>query len=214
MKPSKKCSIKVGARNSPLSRAQVAEIAQVVDMQVDWVETSGDLDKKTSLRTLGKSDFFTRELDAMLLNKQIRAAIHSAKDLPDPLPKGLSIAALTAPIDERDALVFDRLPESPLIATSSERREEAVRQLFPDARFIDLRGTIHERLNKLTTGEADGVVIAEAALIRLGLTHLTRLYLPGPTAEGQGSLAVVCRSDDEEAIAYFQEIHAYSLSRH
>lgn len=205
MKPLKKFSVKAGARSSPLSRAQVRELG--LDLEMTWVETIGDRDKTTSLRTLGKTDFFTRELDQLLLAGEIRIAIHSAKDLPDPIPDGLCIAALTPSIDERDALVYNELPEYPLIATSSIRREEAVRILFPTALFIDLRGTIQERL----ACGADGVVIAEAALIRLGLTHLKRVYLPGPTVPGQGSLAIVCRSNDEEMKEFFR---AHPLSRH
>lgn len=120
----------------------------------------------------------------MLLSKTIRLAIHSAKDLPDPLPEGLALALVTKGVDPRDSLVFregdslSTLPSGAVIATSSSRREEVVRQLRGDLVFIDLRGDIEERLAKLTDG-ADGVVVAEAALIRLKLTHLNRLILPG-----------------------------------
>ncbi|MGB7977541.1 MAG: hydroxymethylbilane synthase [Chlamydiales bacterium] len=185
--------MRIGARSSPLSQAQLAEVQQELGLEFEpvWVETSGDLDQASSLRSLEKTDFFTRELDQMLLEGIIDAAIHSAKDLPDPLPKGLKIALLTRGLDPRDSLVIKREPVE-VVATSSERREEAVRQLFPDCRFVDLRGTIHERLKK----EVDGVVVAEAALIRLGLTGLKRIFLPGPTAPLQGKLAIVCREDD------------------
>lgn len=185
--------LKVGARSSPLSRAQVEEVKKEfgVDFNVFWVKTTGDLDRATSLRTMEKTDFFTRELDLMLLNREIDVAVHSAKDLPDPLPKGLKIALLTNGVDSRDSLVIKREPVQ-VVATSSERREEAVRQLYPDCRFVDLRGTIQERLEK----DVDGVVVAEAALIRLGLIHLKRVFLPGPTAPLQGKLAIVCREDE------------------
>jgi hydroxymethylbilane synthase len=182
--------MKVGARSSPLSRAQVEEVRQELgmDFEVVWVETVGDRDRKTSLRQMQKSDFFTRELDWMLLNGEIDAAIHSAKDLPDPLPEGLKIALITKGLDSRDALVIKNRPVH-LVATSSQRREEAVREIFPDCRFVDVRGTIHERLSK----PVDAVVIAEAALIRLKLTHLERIFLPGATTPMQGKLAIVCR---------------------
>lgn len=182
----------VGARSSPLSRAQVEEIKREfgLDFNVVWVTTTGDRDKTTSLRGLEKTDFFTRELDQMLLSGQIDAAIHSAKDLPDPLPEGLTIAALSKGVDPRDSLVIKKEPVR-VVATSSQRREEAVRLLYPDCKFIDIRGTIEERLNK----DVDGVVIAEAALIRLKLTHLKRLFLMGPTAPMQGKLAIVVRSN-------------------
>jgi len=158
MKPSKKFSLKIGARSSLLSRAQVEEIRSQVPFELEpvWVETSGDLDQATSLRSFGKTDFFTRELDQLLLNGSIRAALHSAKDLPDPIPKGLCVAAMTKGLDPRDCLVFKELPEGAWIATSSERREAVVRALRPDFRFKDLRGTIQQRLEKLENGEADG----------------------------------------------------------
>lgn len=185
--------MKVGARSSPLSRAQVDEIAHEFGLvfEVVWVETIGDKDKATSLRQMEKTDFFTRELDEMLLAGKIDAAIHSAKDLPKPLPRGLKIAALSRGVDPRDSLVIKKEPIR-LVATSSARREEAVRQLYPDCQFVDVRGTIQERLEK----EVDGVVIAEAALIRLKLTHLPRVFLPGPTAPLQGKLAIVCREHE------------------
>lgn len=185
--------MKIGARSSPLSRAQVEEVKREfsLECEVVWVQTTGDLDRVTSLRTLDKTDFFTRELDQMLLEGKIDAAVHSAKDLPDPLPKGLWIAALSKGVDPRDSLVIKREPVR-IVATSSARREEAVRQLYPNCQFIDVRGTIQERLEK----EVDGVVIAEAALIRLQLTHLNRVFLPGETAPLQGKLAIVCRENE------------------
>lgn len=185
--------MRIGARSSPLSRAQVEEFRQEFGLEFDviWVETTGDRDKTTSLRTLDKTDFFTRELDEMLLAGRIDAAVHSAKDLPDPLPKGLMIAALSKGVDPRDSLVIKKEPVR-LVATSSVRREESVRALFPNCQFVDLRGTIQERLQK----DVDGIVVAEAALIRLKLTHLNRIFLPGPTAPLQGKLAIVCRENE------------------
>lgn len=188
-----KIMLKIGARSSPLSRAQVEEFKREFGLQCEvvWVQTTGDLDQLTSLRTLDKTDFFTRELDQMLLEGKIDAAVHSAKDLPDPLPKGLWVAALSQGVDPRDSLVIKKEPIH-VVATSSIRREGAVRQLYPHCRFVDLRGTIQERLKK----EVDGVVIAEAALIRLQLTHLNRVFLPGETAPLQGKLAIVCRENE------------------
>ena len=86
--------ITVGARGSPLSRIQVEEVyAEIrgnhpnILFHPIFVDTLGDQDKKTSLRNLNKTDFFTREIDQMLLAGECRIAIHSAKDLPEPLPK-------------------------------------------------------------------------------------------------------------------------------
>lgn len=197
-----------GARSSPLSRAQVEEIRQEFgfDFEVIWVETTGDRDRETSLRTLEKTDFFTRELDQMLLNGHIDAAIHSAKDLPDPLPQGLVLAALSKGLDPRDSLVIKREPIR-LVATSSMRREEAVRSLYPHCQFVDLRGTIEERLQK----DVDGVVVAEAALIRLKLDP-KRIFLPGLAAPLQGKLAIVCHENTLSRIK--SQIGDFSLSGH
>ena len=213
--------ILTGARTSPLSRAQLKEVQEeivryypFVSLEPVWVETIGDRDKKTSLRDLGKSDFFTRDIDTLLLSGAIRIAIHSAKDLPDPMPEGLTIAAITKGKDPRDALVLKEgySGDTPLVATSSERREESVRHIYPKALFRDLRGTIHERLALIDRGEVDGIVVAEAALIRLGLTHLPRLFLPGETAPLQGQLAIVIREEDNEARLLFKILNSQTIS--
>lgn len=212
--------IKVGARSSNLSKAQVAEVLALirqihpqVSFEPVFALSSGDKDKATSLRTLGKTDFFTKEIDEMLLNGEVRAAIHSAKDLPDPLRKGLLMIALTRGVDPSDSLVLragdslETLKKGAVIATSSERREQECLKLKSDFTFIDLRGTIEERLKKLERNEADGVVVAEAALIRLKLTHLNRVRLPGDTAEGQGRLAILAREGDLEMEQLFSPLH-------
>lgn len=212
-------TLTVASRGSPLAKAQVIEVQREINLHYPnltfdciFVNTMGDKDQETSLRTMDKTDFFTKEIDALLLSGDCRVAIHSAKDLPDPLPDGLTLAAITKGIDPSDALVLKpgltlkTLSPKPIIATSSERREEAVRKAIPNATFIDIRGTIEQRLLKLQMGEADGVVVAEAALIRLGLTHLNRIKLPGPTAENQGRLAVVVRIDDIDMQILFSSI--------
>lgn len=197
--------ILVGARSSPLSRAQFEEVRQALcgewDLVPLWVETTGDIDKQTSLRSLDKTNFFTKELDELLIEGKIRVSIHSAKDLPDPIPDGLALIALTKGVDPRDSLVFrsgENLATATLIATSSVRREEVIRTLRFGLQFVDLRGTIGERLALLEKRVVDGVVVAEAALIRLGLTHLNRLILPGETAPMQGRLAILAQTGDEE----------------
>lgn len=203
--------IVVGARISSLSQAQVGEVLCAIRVHHPEVAfhqllipTKGDKDLSTSLRTLEKTNFFTAEVDELLLEGLCRIAIHSAKDLPEPLPAGLCIVALTQGVDSTDALVFrpneslDTLPSGAIVATSSDRREEAVRKLRSDLHFVDVRGTIEERLRKLEIREADAVVVAEAALIRLGLTHLSRMSLPGETTPHQGQLAIMAREHDQE----------------
>jgi hydroxymethylbilane synthase len=204
------------ARSSPLSKAQVKEIQNAlllhhpeIEILTTYLETVGDRDQTTSLRSLDKTDFFTKEIDLLLQEKKARIGIHSAKDLPDPLAAGLTTVALTTGLTGADALVirpgylFEALPSGSIIATSSMRREETVKKLRPDLRFVDIRGTIEQRLAKLTSQEVDGVVIAEAALLRLAFHHLNRIILPGATVAGQGQLAVVARADDHEMKVIF-----------
>jgi hydroxymethylbilane synthase len=216
----------IGSRQSPLARKQVQELLSLlkkegsnIKFEIKWIKTKGDMDQKTSLRELGKDDFFTKELDELLLSKQIRLAVHSGKDLPSPLPWGLKIAAITEGLDPSDSLVLRRnatlesLVSKSKIGTSSKQRESSVQLLRKDLTFCDIRGTIESRLQQLEDGFFDGVVIAEAALIRLGITHLNRISLPGPTTPLQGQLAVVIHKDDKEMEELFSSIDSRQLLR-
>lgn len=207
-----KLTLKVASRKSLLAIAQVDEVLKElrvhhpeVYFSCFFIDTIGDKDQITSLRNLDKTDFFTKEIDQLLLNSICRIAVHSAKDLPNPIPEGITIVAITHGVDSSDALVLkpgkslENLSKTPLIATSSFRREDAVREILPHATFTDIRGTVDQRLKILENGNFDGVVVAEAALIRLGLTHLNRIRLPGTTTPLQGQLAIAARSDDKEA---------------
>lgn len=205
----------VGARRSLLSQAQLREVESRlkhyprISFKGLLVDTVGDKDLTTSLRGLDRTDFFTKEIDELLLSGACRIAIHSAKDLPHPIRNGIRVVALTVCIDPSDSLVlrpgevFENLPMGAIIATSSDRREAAVRRLRPDLIFQDIRGTIEQRLDKLDRGIVDGVVIAEAALIRLDKSHLNRFTLPGETAKYQGQLAVMARDNDHEMFDLF-----------
>lgn len=221
--------ILTGARNSPLSRAQVKEVQEAikkfhphVELIPIWVSTTGDQSLHISLRSMGKTNFFTKEVDDLLLAGECQIAIHSAKDLPEVIPEGLQVVAMTRSIDSRDALVmrlgetFEALPTGAIIASSSERRENVIKNLRSDLKFVDLRGTIENRINLLYEGKADGVVVAEAALIRLQLNHLNRIYLPGETTPFQGQLAILTRKNDTGMHALFscidtEQCLAYSI---
>lgn len=204
-------TISVAARSSALSKVQVEEVLEelaekgiTLHFYPEWIQVVGDRDLLSSLKDLEKTNFFTKEIDECILAGRCRIAIHSAKDLPDPLPKGLFIAAITRGKDCSDVLVMKEgdsigsLPKGAKIATSSQRREEMILKLRDDFVAIDIRGTIHRRLELLHEGYCDALVMAEAALIRLGLVHLNRVRLEGPVAKDQGRLAVVMREDDNE----------------
>jgi hydroxymethylbilane synthase len=206
----------VGSRASKLALVQVEEILEGMSyhypeltFQIKCGPCKGDLDQKTSLKYLGATDFFTYELDQWLLKGQCRITIHSAKDLPDPLPQGIQIVAITQNQNNQDVLVLRPLqgakfqPKNLKIGVSSERREEGVSKLFPHATFCDLRGTIEKRLEKVVSGELDGIAIAKVALMRLNLLHLNTVDLPIKPCPLQGSLAVLAREGDGEMEALF-----------
>ena len=105
--------IQVGARGSKLSKKQTEEVLSEISVfypgisfELKLIETIGDKDLKTPLSSMGKTDFFTKEVDECLINKGCRIAIHSAKDLPDPLAEGLQIIALTKGKSPIDSLVI------------------------------------------------------------------------------------------------------------
>ncbi len=208
--------IVVGGRGSHLSRAQVKEVEQElkrfhpeISFSPMWIETQGDRDLSTELSSMEKTPFFTKEIDNYVMEGVCHVGIHSAKDLPEPLAEGLCVIALTKGIDPADVLVLrdgDSLQSLPMharIGTSSPRREKAIRELRSDFVCVPIRGEIERRLLLLDRGDVDGVVMAEAALIRLRLTHRSRFRLAGPVAENQGKLAVVARRENEEMRRYF-----------
>lgn len=208
----------IAARPSLLSQAQVQEvIAELnhfhphIDCLLHLIHSRGDLDQKLTLRTLGKTDFFTREIDQCVIDGTCQVAVHSAKDLPDPLPNELKCVAMTRGLDPSDVLVLregEELANGSCIATSSERREARVKELREGLTFVDIRGTVEKRLEKLFRKEVDGVVVAMAALIRLKLTHLNIVPLPGETTSLQGRLAIVARKDDPEMEKLFAVLNA------
>lgn len=200
----------VVARDSPLSRAQVEEVYQEIKVHYPtivfdpiWIKTTGDLDLTTSLLEKEKTDFFTKEIDEYLLCHKADIAIHSAKDLPEPLPWGLSIICYTTGVDSSDVLVFRdeeslaTLPPYAKVGTSSLRRIENLQALRSDLTPVDIRGTIGRRLQLLDEKKVDALIMAKAALIRLRLHRKTE-ELPGLTAPLQGKLALVTYQENQK----------------
>jgi hydroxymethylbilane synthase len=203
------CSISVGARKSPLSQKQVDEVLHEIRnfypnlaFSCHWMQTSGDKNLHISLKEMENSDFFTKEITESQKQGSFRISIHSAKDLPRPLPEWICIAAITKGKDPADSLVLPEgktlqtLGSLPKIGTSSKRREIEIQKIIPNAQFVDIRGTIEKRLELLHTGAVDALVVAEAALLRLDLGHLNRVRLSGAVAKYQGQLAVLAKNDD------------------
>ena len=214
---------KIGTRTSSLALKQVEEIVDALkkfypamNVEIIGIDTYGDKDKTTPISGIEGSDFFTREIDEALLKGEIDFAVHSAKDLPDDLKEGLVIAAITKSLDSYDVMVsksglkLDELPYRAKIGTSSLRRKAQLKKYRDDFEIVNIRGNIEERLKLLYEAELDGIVIAAAGLIRLGLGKRITQKIPFDILKPhplQGKLAMVARKDDEDIIRLCGECH-------
>ena len=204
--------LKVGTRDSSLAHQQtdsvVSHLAELVPnkpIEKIAISSPGDRDRNMDLRD-SPPDFFTRDLDEALLAGDIDCAIHSAKDLPESIPSGMDWCWLPWREDARDVLVVSagrhlgRLPESPIIGVSSERRAAFAESSFEKAQCQTVRGSIKERLEQLDRGQFDVLIVAAAALLRLGLDHRISKWISLEdleTPEGQGVLAMTFREGDD-----------------
>lgn len=207
--------LRFGTRTSRLALVQtrdairrLASLLPGLRFEEVGVSTPGDRDLSLDLRE-SPQDFFTRDLDEKLLAGEIDLAVHSAKDLPDPLPDDVDWFWLPWREDPRDVLIrppglgLDSLPANARIGVSSERREEYCRRRFPDARQLPIRGNIEERLRQLDEGQYDLVVMAGAALNRLGLRDRATEWIPVAdlaAPDEQGYLALTFRAGDEKML--------------
>ncbi|MFZ4393987.1 MAG: uroporphyrinogen-III C-methyltransferase [Kiritimatiellia bacterium] len=206
-----KITLKAGTRASRLARIQTRDAldklaACLPDYAFEDVPLSspGDRDQKTDLRQT-PPDFFTQDLDKKVLAGELDCAVHSAKDLPDPVATGLDWFWLPWREDPCDVLIRPRglslasFPREGKIGVSSARREAYCRDHFPQARQLTIRGTIEDRLRQLDHGDFDLLVMAGAALNRLGLQDRITEWIPAsdlPPPDGQGFLAITFRAGD------------------
>lgn len=165
------------------------------------VSTSGDRDPSTSLTTLSETGAFVRAVQVEVLEGRADLAVHSCKDLPVAGPPQLTVVypGREAPWDVLCGTPLPDLPEGAVVGTGSPRRKAQLRQLRPDLRIRSIRGNVDSRL---VASDYDAVVLAEAALHRLGrgnsLAHRFSLEEMVP-APAQGVLAVECCTGSEAA---------------
>lgn len=205
-------TIKVISRTSPLALLQVEEVfAQFPSIKYELikVQSFGDKNHQISLLENPPADIFTRELDDALLAGDADIAIHSAKDLPYPLPDGIELIALFDAFDQTDALASKNnlsltdLPIGARIGTSSPTRKRELLALRPDVQVISIRGTIEERLALVDNGEIDALIVATCALKRLGLANRIAEILPFETHPLQGNLAITAKTGREDLRSFF-----------
>lgn len=217
--------LRIGTRGSPLALAQAHEVRGRLMMahrlpedafEVRVYKTTGDAIQNRPLAEVGGKGLFTKEIDEALLREDADLAVHSMKDLPTDLPKGLCIAAVLPRADVRDAFISQKaaslaeLPPGAAVGTSSLRRAAQIRRRRPDLRVVEFRGNVETRLKKLGEGQADATLLALAGLERLGLaSHATSILstdemLP---AVAQGAIGITCRADDAKTRSLLEPLN-------
>jgi hydroxymethylbilane synthase len=228
--------IRIGTRESQLAVWQATQVKDLLTQhgfaaELVYIKSEGDIDLKTPLYEMGVQGIFTRSLDIALLNERIDIAVHSMKDVPTQLPKGIVTAAVLKRASYKDLLVYKgELPanisepgnavnhssftidHSPLtIATSSIRRKAQWLNRYPNHTIENLRGNVNTRLQKLADSHWNGAIFAAAGLERIGLRPERSIeldwMLPAPA---QGAIVVACRTNDQysfEACQPFNDAH-------
>lgn len=200
--------IRVIARGSRLSRLQVEEVFKnfpELAYEIKYLESYGDKNQQISLLNgEAPADIFTRELDDAIRQGDADIAIHSAKDLPYPLPEDIEVIALFPAFDTTDSLVsrghkkLAELPAGSIIGTSSPLRKKGLNELRPDLTIKGIRGCIEERVQQVKDGKYDAAIVATCALKRLGMEDEIAEVLPFPTHPLQGFLAVTGKKGSQD----------------
>ncbi len=177
------------------------------------ISTEGDRSMEP-IATIGVG-VFTTALREAIDEGRVDVAVHSHKDLPTAEDPRFTIAAIPPRVDPRDAvvardgLVLAELPAGSVVGTSSPRRAAQLRALGLGLEIRPLRGNLDTRLNRVSNGDLDAIVVARAGLVRLGrLDDVTETLdpvqmLPAPA---QGALAVECRAGDTALVALLAEL--------
>ncbi|MEI6544582.1 MAG: hydroxymethylbilane synthase [Methylococcales bacterium] len=215
--------IRIATRQSPLALWQAEHVAALLvqaypDVTTELVKmvTRGDKILDAPLAKVGGKGLFVKELEQGMLEGTADIAVHSMKDVPIEFPDGLHLAAILEREDPTDAFVSNKyaslseLPANARIGTSSLRRECQLKERFPNAEVIPLRGNVNTRLAKLDAGDYDAIILASAGLKRLGMADRitesldTGISLP---AVGQGAIGIECRVDDDEINQMLLALH-------
>jgi hydroxymethylbilane synthase len=205
--------LKIGTRGSQLAlfqanwvKEKLVETHPNLKVTLIKIKTTGDKIQDAPLAKIGGKGLFVKEIEEALIQKKIDLAVHSIKDVPTELPKGLHLSVITKREDPRDVFIskdgrtLKDLPQGAKIGTSSLRRQAQLLHFRNDFELVSLRGNLDTRLKKLKTMNIDGIVLALAGVKRLGLEErITEIIPPEISlpAIGQGALGIETRMDDE-----------------
>jgi len=212
----------LGTRSSELALWQANFVKSKLEarghrVELEPITTRGDESRDVPVSELGDEAVFTKELDRALLAGDIHLAVHSLKDIPSTVPEGVSLAAVGARENPFDAFVahpsFDGhladLPMKATVATASLRRKAQLRTWRSDLEVVPVRGNVDTRLEKLVESNWDGMILAVAGLVRMGLSAHIRdridvdVMVP---AVGQGALGIACASEQEALAERLHEV--------
>ncbi|CAK0780757.1 hydroxymethylbilane synthase [Gammaproteobacteria bacterium] len=216
-------TLRIATRQSPLALWQAEHVASQLrnlypDLTVALVgmTTRGDRMLETPLATIGGKGLFVKELEQGLQEDRADIAVHSMKDVPVELPTGLHLPVILEREDPRDAWVsarFERLGALSLgarVGTASLRRQCQILAHRSDLALLPLRGNVNTRLKRLDEGRYEGIVLAAAGLIRLGMADRIRHLMPleeSLPAIGQGAIGIECRQGDTRIEALIAPLH-------
>ncbi|MET3697363.1 hydroxymethylbilane synthase [Bacillus oleivorans] len=221
----------VGSRRSQLALTQtrwvLSQLEQLNGKDLDFtlheIVTKGDQILDVTLSKVGGKGLFVKEIEQALFDGKIDFAVHSMKDMPAELPKGLIIGCIPAREDHRDVLIskghvpLDELPSGAVVGTSSLRRSAQILAKRPDLTIKWIRGNIDTRLKKLETEDYDAIILAAAGLARMGWSKEVVTQYIDPDicipAVGQGALAIECREDHEELLNILKPLHSEETAR-
>jgi hydroxymethylbilane synthase len=204
----------IATRESRLALWQANHVKALLEQQGHQVTllgmtTLGDQILDRSLSKVGGKGLFVKELETALEEGKADLAVHSLKDVPMELPPGFELACVMEREDPRDAWVspnyatLQDLPRGATVGTSSLRRMALLRALRPDLKIEPLRGNLDTRLRKLDEGLYDGIVLAAAGLMRLGLSERIRTVFETTEmlpAAGQGALGIEVRAGRDDVV--------------
>lgn len=199
-------TIRIGTRHSELALWQANHVKNLLEKQgyetvLITVKSTGDLVLDKPLYELGITGIFTKALDVAMINGEVDIAVHSMKDVPTALPKGIVQAAVLERANVQDILVhkgLDFLNSKGIIATGSLRRKAQWLHRYPDHNVVNLRGNVNSRLRKLDDSHWNGAIFAAAGLERIGLkpdNHIDlKWMIPAPA---QGTMMVAAMENDD-----------------
>ena len=199
-------TIRIGTRDSELALWQAKTVEKKLNnlgysTEIIAVKSTGDIILDKPLYELGITGIFTKTLDIAMLNGNVDIVVHSMKDVPTQLPKGIVQGAVLERANVYDILVHkgntDFLVSEGTIATGSLRRKAQWLSKFPTHQVEDLRGNVNSRLQKLKDNNWNGAIFAAAGLERINLKPETFIELdwmiPAPA---QGAMLVVAMEND------------------